>query len=151
MPNRLRHLVAAIATAAVVVACGQETAAPTDEASSFDADGAWFVTSYRVGDVEVTQGQNAMTVLDLNTETMALEGAAGCGIFYGSFTFGAAADPAFAGFTIPGRTESSCGDDARAEQELVIAALEGTTSFAEVGDSLELIGDDTSATLTAAS
>lgn len=135
----------------LLAACGQETASPIDEVTPVSIDGAWFVTAYKVGDEAKSPGINTSAVLDLNVATVALEGAAGCGTFYGSFTFGTDADPAFAGFTIPGRSESQCADETRAEQDLIIAALEGTTSFAVEGQTLVLTGPNTSATLTPAS
>ncbi len=148
---RFRPLLALLSLTTLLAACGQETASPIGEATPVNIDGAWFVTAYQVGVEARSPGINTAAVLDLNTATVALEGAAGCGTFYGSFTFGTEADAAFAGFTIPGRSESQCTDETRAEQDLVIAALEGTTAYAVEGQALVLTGPNSSATLTPAS
>lgn len=159
MPSLFTRLCLALAAAACVSACGEDTSdeqtnqttvSPT-ETSITGLDGTWFVSSYAVGDVAETPGRDTSAVVDLNIELMSLEGAAGCGTFFGSFTFGTSADPAFAGFTIPGRTSSTCEPEVQRVNDLVIAALEGTTTFSRDGENVLLTGPSTTVTLTPAS
>lgn len=117
-------------------------------------NGTWVVSAWQgpLGDLDPSQDFGlGPVVVDLSTETMTLEGTAGCGVFYGSFSFGRPGDDAYASFTIPGRADSPCEPPPLATQDAAIAALEAIDSFVLSGERIELSGPGVSATLEPAS
>ena len=145
-PRRpLRPLVLLLTVAAGATACAGpagERAYPTATERATVVDGAWLVPSYTGPLGSLDPGADSPIVVDLNSTTMTLEGAAGCGPFFGSFSIGRPGDDEYAGFTVPGRSESGCAPSVAEVAEAAIAAIEGTPSYGLSDGRLELAGPD---------
>lgn len=101
-------------------------------------DGNWIVSQLEVGGTTVELGSTI--AIEIDTAEAAVRGRTECGEFFGSYTLiDAGADSGRASFTIPSPppTESCPGAD-RADQIVVVEALESITTWTREAPALRL-------------
>lgn len=103
-------------------------------------DGEFVVTALTSNDQEVALP--VAPLVGFETEFGALTVNPGCNTYFGSFTL---AEDGVASFTIAGGSSQDCGD-LDEQEELVLAALRGVTSWTEAPDGFVFEGPNSSVT-----
>lgn len=101
------------------------------------ADGTWVVAEIVRDDHRVDVAEGTAPVLALDTASAVVTGDAGCNPLLGSFTLRPSGE---ASFTVPSARQRRCDPAAQAQEEELLAALEGVSTWHVDDDRLVLSG-----------